>query len=198
MAHPLPLQPGADLLSTIRGCRLCTDLPLGPNPILQWSADATILIAGQAPGRITHQKSRPFADPSGARLRQWLGVSERQFYDPAHFAILPMAFCFPGNGPNGDLPPPPVCAASWRHALLTQTASVRLTILLGRHAIAWHLPHKAREPLASLVRHSGTGESVTFVLPHPSPRNNRWLASHPWFAEDILPRLRNRVAAIIG
>lgn len=198
MAHPQQLPTGADLLSNIRSCQLCRDLPLGPNPILQWLPSAPILIAGQAPGRITHHKSLPFADPSGDRLRQWLGVTADQFYDPRHFAILPMAFCFPGTGPSGDLPPRTLCAKSWRKALLDRMDGPRLTIVLGRHAIAWHSPDHSHEPLSTLVRDTIANGSDMVVLPHPSPRNNRWLASHPWFTETMLPCLKRKVAALIA
>jgi uracil-DNA glycosylase len=98
------------LETSIRACTICTGLPLGPNPILQIGPSAKILIAGQAPGRITHAKNIPFDDPSGNRLREWLGVNRETFYDSSKFAIVPMGFCFPGSKKAGDLPPRPECA----------------------------------------------------------------------------------------
>ena len=119
----------------IRSCRKCDRLPPGPRPIIQFSASAKILVAGQAPGRITHEKGIPFHDPSGDRLRTWLGIERDAFYDSSKIAILPMGFCFPGTGKNGDLPPRAECAIAWRQQLLSRVASVELTMIIGRYAI---------------------------------------------------------------
>jgi len=187
------------LLAEVRACRICADvLPLGPRPVLQADARARILIAGQAPGRRVHESGVPFLDVSGDRLRAWLGVDRESFYDPARFAILPMGFCFPGTGRGGDLPPRPECAEAWREALLARLSGVRLTLVLGRHALAWHLPDRADAPLAESVRALGRGRGDTLLLPHPSPRNQRWLRQNPWFEQETLPRLRSRVRAALG
>lgn len=181
-----------DVLQAVRACTLCRDLPLGPNPLLQASATARILVAGQAPGRITHHKGRPFDDPSGQRLRSWMGIDRETFYDPAQIAILAMAFCYPGTGKGGDMPPRPLCAATWRERLLTAMPDIRLTLLIGQYAQAWHLPDLRRESLTSRVRKvAGLGQVVP--LPHPSPRNMMWLKANPWFEAEVLPRLRESV-----
>jgi uracil-DNA glycosylase len=185
------------LLSTIRSCSQCPDLPLGPRPILQWHRDARILIAGQAPGRVTHEKGVPFNDPSGDRLRSWLGVAPETFYDPAMFAIVPMAFCYPGTGHSGDLPPPPVCARLWRSQLLERMQGLHLTIIIGQYAAAWHYPDR-KGTLTGLVCRWKESFPDAVVLPHPSPRNRIWLSRNPWFEEDLLPRLRTRVAEILA
>lgn len=184
------------LLGTIRGCSQCPDLPLGPRPILQWQRDARVLIAGQAPGRITHERGIPFDDPSGDRLRSWLGVDAATFYDPEIFAIVPMAFCYPGTGHSGDLPPPPVCARLWRSQLLERMQGLQLTIIIGQYAAAWHYSDR-KETLTGLVSRWNESFPEAVVLPHPSPRNRNWLSRNPWFEDDLLPRLRTRVADIL-
>lgn len=184
----------ARLLPELRACTHCEPaLPLGARPIFQLDRRAPILIAGQAPGRITHARGRPFDDASGERLRAWLGVTPEQFYDSACFAILPMGLCFPGTGKGGDLPPRPECATRWRRRVLDALPNVQLTLAIGQHALAWHLQSKA--PVDTLV--SGWREGLArglLPLPHPSPRNQRWLKQRPWFEAEVLPALREAVA----
>lgn len=185
-----------ELLGAIRTCSRCSDLPLGQRPILQWQSTAPILIAGQAPGRLTHAKGVPFDDPSGDRLRDWLGVSRTIFYDPEAFAIVPMAFCFPGTGKGGDLPPPPICAELWRHRLLGRMRNLQLTIIVGQFASAWHFPGKK----ATLTERVSCWREMlpqTIVLPHPSPRNRMWLTRNPWFVGDLIPQLQQRVKQVL-
>ncbi|MFQ6370460.1 uracil-DNA glycosylase family protein [Shewanella sp. YIC-542] len=198
---PLPM-----LLQQIRQCHLCqASLPLAPKPILQAAPGAKILIAGQAPGRITHERGQPFDDMSGDRLRLWLGVSREQFYDPSLFAVVPMGFCYPGsqqkNGrPQGDLPPRTECATHWRQQLLQALPNIQLTLLLGKYAMAWHLAGTplARAPLTQAVNHWETLWPHMMVLPHPSPRNRLWLKQHPLFEQTLLPILQQRVAMLIN
>lgn len=184
------------LMERVRGCSLCAGLPLGPAPLLQASASSRILIAGQAPGRKTHARGIPFDDASGERLRDWLGVTREQFYDPELFAILPMGFCYPGTGASGDLPPRPECAATWRAPLLAGLPRLELEILIGGYAIDWHLG-RSRQTLTERVRDWRAHWPQRIALPHPSPRNNIWLKRNPWFEADIVPILRKRVAAIL-
>ena len=155
-----------------------------------------MLVVGQAPGRRVHASGRPFTDPSGDRLRSWLGVDEVVFYDPTIFALLPMGFCYPGTGRAGDLPPRPECAATWREQLLAQLTAVRVTLLLGRHAMAWHLPD-ARGTLGEIVAQWQRYAPTMFVAPHPSPRNQGWLKRHRGFETEVLPALRAAVAAAV-
>ena len=197
----------ASLLSEVRSCTQCADvLPLGPRPVFQFGPSARLLIVGQAPGRRVHETGVPFNDPSGQRLRQWLGVTPEVFYDPARVALLPMGFCFPGTGPSGDLPPRPECAATWRARLLAELHAVELTVVIGQYALAWHLPGE-RGSLTEVVQRGVDGgwesgreiaQEGVMALPHPSPRNNRWLARNPWFEERVVPRLQARVAEVLG
>lgn len=186
------------LLTEIRQCNLCqAHLPLAAKPILQASTNSKILVVGQAPGLVTHKKGIPFDDKSGDRLRTWLGVTYEQFYDPQLFAIIPMGFCYPGRGTSGDLPPLPLCAETWRAQLLTELKHIKLTIILGRYAIDWHLQSKtAISELAKqwqeLLRRN------QLVLPHPSPRNNRWLKQNSWFEAEVIPVLQEKVEAILS
>ena len=186
------------LIKRVGQCELCPNLPLGPKPILQVDSGARILIAGQAPGRKTHEKGIPFDDPSGDRLREWLGVSKSSFYNPSHFAILPMAFCFPGTGKSGDLPPPALCAETWRNDLLTGLNQVELTLVIGQYAMNWHFGEAIKgKTLTEVVRDWESRWPGILPMPHPSPRNNRWLKQNPWFAQELLPALQARVSSIL-
>ncbi|MRX27865.1 uracil-DNA glycosylase family protein [Kangiella sp. HZ709] len=186
-----------NLIEKVRSCTLCQDLPLGPRPILQYSADAKILIAGQAPGRITHHKGIPFDDPSGERLRDWMGIDRAVFYDAKKIAIIPMGFCFPGTGKNGDLPPRTICAETWHQQLLTSLPKLELTLIIGRYALDWHLKPSKQQTLTNIVNDWPSYLPSHIPLPHPSPRNNRWLKNNPWFEETLLPILKQRVQSLL-
>lgn len=179
-----------DLLKSVRQCRLCeASLPLGPRPVLQADPRATVLVAGQAPGRRVHDSGVPFDDASGDRLREWMGVTREVFYSPEKIAILPMGFCYPGTGKSGDLPPRAECAAAWRTQLLNRLPNLKLTLVIGQYAHRWHLA-KLQKNLTETVRVWRDYGQRTIPLPHPSPRNNIWLKKNPWFAESLLPDLR--------
>lgn len=206
--------PGAALdalIRELRACRLCRDapcfgsaLPHEPRPVIQVSDTARLCIAGQAPGIRVHASGRPFTDPSGVRLRQWLGLDESTFYDPAKLAIIPMGFCFPGYDAKGsDLPPRRECAPLWRDRLFAQLPRLELVLLLGRHAQQWHLGAGAEGGLTETVGRWRTllgapGRPRLLPLPHPSWRNNAWLRRNPWFEEDLLPVLRAEVARLVS
>lgn len=186
------------IVNEVRRCTLCAcELPLQPNPVLQLSPDSRVLIVGQAPGIRVHETGLPFNDPSGDRLRQWLGVSRAEFYDPTKFALLPMAFCYPGTGKAGDLPPPKRCAETWRAQLLAELPSIRFTLLCGRYAINWHFPDAIGRKLATVVRASGECSSSVVAVPHPSGRNNGWFAQNPWFDAEIVPKIRAQVQRVL-
>lgn len=185
------------LLKDVRACTICRDLPLGPRPLVQAATSAKILIAGQAPGRKTHEIGRPFFDVSGKRLREWLGVTEEQFYDPALIAILPMGFCYPGTGKGGDLPPRAECAPQWRKPLLDLLPNIELTLILGQYALNWHLGDAKSRTLTETVRRWKEFWPTALPLPHPSPRNIRWFKANPWFEAEVIPALQERVAELI-
>lgn len=181
------------LLKSIKACTICAQhLPLPPKPLLQASTSARLLIAGQAPGLRAHQSGVLFDDPSGKRLREWLGISQEQFYDRRLVGILPMGFCYPGKGRSGDNPPRPECAPAWRRMLLESMPQVELTIIIGRHAHQYHAPEDTSN-LTDAVREWKKWWPNLIVLPHPSPRNNIWLKQNPWFARDVIPEIRKRV-----
>lgn len=187
----------------IRACRLCagpfaaTATAHQPRPVVWFEPGARLLIASQAPGMRVHLANTPFWDRSGQRLREWMGVDEATFYDRSRVAILPMAFCFPGYDAKGsDLPPPKVCARTWRTAAMDTLGDVSLTLLVGGHAQNWHLGGKASvtERVAGWRDHA----PACFPLPHPSWRNTAWLKKNPWFAAELLPALRARVAKVLA
>ena len=191
------------LSEDIAACQLCVDRFAAtetahiPRPVLWARPGARILIAGQAPGMRVQQSGRPFTDPSGDRLRNWMGVSEGVFYDRDRIAIVPMAFCFPGYDAKGsDLPPPPICARTWRARLLDHLPDIQLTLLVGGHAQAWHLKDKAT--VTARVAAWRDHAPRVIPLPHPSWRNTAWMKRNPWFEAELLPVLRARVQEVLN
>lgn len=166
---------------------------------MQASASSRLLIVSQAPGRKVHESGIPFNDVSGQRLRDWLGLDKATFYDKGQVAIVPMGFCFPGTGRNGDLPPRPECAPTWHPRLLPLLKQVQLTLLVGQYAQKGLLDLPRGERLTETVQawrdHLSRGH---VPLPHPSPRNQLWLARNPWFEMELLPVLRERIALSLG
>ena len=189
----------AELVARIRACRICAPyLPLEPRPVVWPRAGARILIAGHAPSRAVHETLTPWNDPSGDRLRDWLGIDRETFYGSERIAIVPMGFCYPGTVKGaGDNPPRPECAATWHGQLVPAMHRVELTLCLGRYAIDWHLGTRRARTLTETVAMWRSHWPRYLPLPHPSGRNNGWLARNPWFETDILPVLRARVADLL-
>jgi uracil-DNA glycosylase len=194
---PIPLE------EAISDCRLCaarfaaTATAHAPRPVAWFRASARLLIAGQAPGARVQASGQPFTDASGDRLRDWLGLDADAFYDRDRVAIVPMAFCFPGyNAAGADLPPPPICAATWRNAVMAALPRVQMTVLVGGSAMRWHLGPK---PVAGMVADWRTYAARSiWPLPHPSWRNTGWLRRNPWFDAEVLPALRDAVHAVMA
>lgn len=193
---------GMALIEDIRGCRLCaarfaaTATGHDPRPVIWFRPGARVLVAGQAPGLRVHESGRPFTDRSGDRLRDWMGVSEAEFYDLSRVAVVPMAFCFPGYDAKGaDLPPPALCAATWRARVLAELGEVPLVLLVGGAAIRWHLG--LRDVTQAVADWRVPAARGVFPLPHPSWRNTGWLKRHPWFQAELLPALRARVREVL-
>ena len=186
------------LVKEIRSCALCTEfLPLGPRPVVQAGVSAKILIVGQAPGRRVHETGVPFVDPSGDRLRSWMGIEKEVFYDKNKIAIVPMGFCFPGTGKSGDLPPRPECAEIWRDKLLNLLPNVALTVVVGQYAQSWHLGKSNKHNLTETVRAWKEYWPRSVPLPHPSPRNNIWLKKNVWFEDEVLLHLKKKVKILL-
>ncbi|MEO8378008.1 MAG: uracil-DNA glycosylase family protein [Candidatus Sumerlaeota bacterium] len=182
-----------DLLSEIRACRVCeAHLPLGARPTLRAKPSARVLIVGQAPGIKVHNTGIPWNDPSGDRLRGWLGVSREEFYDDSRIAIIPMGFCYPGKGKSGDMPPRKECAELWFERLLAGLPNIRLILLVGQYAHGWHLKDVKKSTLTETVHEWKEYAPRYFPLPHPSPRNIFWFKRHPWFERDVVPEVRKR------
>jgi len=192
------------LARKIRACRICVERPLGaplphePRPVFQASKGARLAIFGQAPGKRVHESGRPFTDPSGDRLRAWMGIDDAAFYDPRRVAIVPMGFCFPGYDAKGsDLPPRKECAEAWRARLMAALPGVETAILVGGYAQKWHLGERAGKSITETVSQWRDHAPRFFPTPHPSWRNNAWLKKNPWFERDLLPVLRAQVKALI-
>jgi uracil-DNA glycosylase len=187
-----------DLLVEIRNCRACESfLPLGARPVLQAGETARILIVGQAPGARVHATGIPWDDPSGERLRNWMGISANTFYDRSRVAIMPMGYCYPGRGNGGDSPPRPECARLWHAKLLARLPSVELTLLIGQYAQRHFLGRRCKTSLTETVRSWSEYAPDYFPLPHSSPRNQPWFARHPWLEADLVPALRMRVREML-
>ena len=189
------------LAANIAACTLCADrfaathTAHAPRPVTWFQSGARVLIAGQAPGLRVHQSGTPFTDPSGDRLRAWMGVDEDVFYDRTRVAIVPMAFCFPGYTAKGaDLPPPPICAKTWRRAVLESLGDIEVTLLVGGAAQHWHLGTKR---VTETVRNWRAHAPRVFPIPHPSWRNNHWLKANPWFEAELIPALRARMKELL-
>lgn len=198
-----------DALSrSIAACRICREnpakqqLPHEPNPVCVISSSARICISGQAPGMRVHLSGKPFTDPSGDRLREWMGVDEATFYDASKIAIVPMGFCFPGYDKNGgDLPPRKECRAQWHDDVFKAMPQLELILTIGQYAQAYQLGARRKrnmtETVAAWREYSEAGTPIILPMPHPSWRNNAWLKRNPWFAEDLLPVLRQRVSDLL-
>ena len=190
------------LTERIARCRICaerfaaTATRHAPRPVVWFRPGARLLIAGQAPGMRVHKSGRPFDDPSGQRLRAWLGLSEEEFWDMSRVAIVPMAFCFPGYDAKGsDLPPPKVCGETWHGAVMEALPDLALKLYVGGYSHRYHLGTRA-----------GVTETVArwrdywpdaVPLPHPSWRNTAWLKRNPWFEAELLPVLRTRIREVM-
>jgi uracil-DNA glycosylase len=189
------------LLSDIAACRACAPyLPHMPRPVVRVAESTRLLICGQAPGRLVHETGLPFNDPSGKRLRDWMGIDRETFYGRPEIGVAAMAFCFPGTDPKGgDYPPPARCAALWRPRLLAALPKVELTLLVGSHAQAWALGSRMKGNMTDTVAAwRDYIDQGVLVLPHPSWRNTGWLKRNPWFDAEVAPYLRRRVAGILA
>lgn len=199
MSSPAPLE------TEIARCRLCADrfrntaTAHAPRPVPWFGPGARILIAGQAPGARVHASGKPFDDPSGDRLRAWMGIGRDLFYDRALIAVLPMAFCFPGyDGKGSDLPPPKLCSETWHTRARARIGQVPLTLLVGSYAQRYHLPRAVtRDGVTATVRGWRAHAPMVLPLPHPSWRNTAWLKKNAWFEAELLPVLRAQVSRVL-
>jgi len=209
----ISVQTISELRRKIAACRVCRDTPcflppLGhePRPVCILSSNAQIAIAGQAPGLRVHETGIPFNDPSGNRLREWMGITRDIFYNPEYFAIVPMGFCFPGYDVKGsDLPPRRECASCWHKAVFTAMPQLRLVLAIGHYAQRWHIIGNCGKTLTEMV---GNWSEILAIkqprgyhvlpLPHPSWRNTGWLKKNPWFSEELLPVLKKLVQEYIS
>ena len=190
------------LLKEVRACRVCeTELPLEPNPILRAKRTARILVVGQAPGTKVHESGIPWNDASGKRLREWMKVDDKIFYDPTKIAIIPMGFCYPGKGKSGDLPPREECAPLWHKKLLAHLPNIKITLLIGQYAQKYYLSDFEDIKRTSVTDTVSNWKKYTpkyFPLPHPSPRNTLWLKKNSWFEQKTIPQLRKRVRSALN
>ena len=188
------------LIKEVRGCSICMPhLPMGPNPVFRINPKAKILVAGQAPGIRVHSTGIPFNDPSGVRLREWMGIDDETFYDEEKIAIIPMGFCYPGTGERGDLPPRKECADTWRDELISYLPDIQLTLAIGMYAIDWHLKGSKKKTLTETVKsYKEYMQNGILPLPHPSPRNNIWLKRNAWFEKEVITELKTKIRIILN
>lgn len=191
--------PSTDLEARIRQCDICaerfrsTATSHTPRPVVWFRRKPRILIASQAPGLRVHEQGMPFWDRSGDRLRDWMGIDKAIFYDRSIISVLPTAFCFPGYSSSGaDLPPPAACWNRWHQQCLEEIESWKLRLIVGGHAIRRHVG--VAGSVTAAVRNWREHAPSTFLLPHPSWRNNAWLKANPWFEAEILPALKAEVS----
>jgi uracil-DNA glycosylase len=187
------------LLTKIINCKVCEEfLEFGVNPIIAAGAKSKIVIVGQAPGRIVHKTKIPWNDKSGDKLRSWLGIEKSVFYNTDKVALMPMGFCYPGTGKNGDLPPRPECAPLWHPKLLALMPNIEIVLLIGQYAQNFYLGTKAKNTLTETVQDYKSYLPEYFPLPHPSPRNNIWLSRNEWFSNKVLPELKDQIHNILN
>lgn len=187
------------LLAAVRDCRACeAHLPLGPRPVLRAGEPACILLVGQAPGVRVHTTGIPWGDPSGVRLRAWMGVESDVFYDESRIAIIPMGYCYPGRGNRGDMPPRRECATLWLDHLLAKLPRIELTLLIGQYAQRHFLASRRKPSLAETAKAWREYAPQYIPLPHPSPRNQPWFKRHAWFEEQLIPMLQSRIKTILA
>jgi uracil-DNA glycosylase len=185
------------LVEEIRACRICEKI-LDPRPVLHVTAKSKLMVASQAPGLRVHETGLSFNDASGDRLRAWMGVDREMFYDDSKIALAGMAFCFPGYDANGsDKPPPKICATHWRARLLAARPPFATTLLVGSYALSWHLGDRVKGTMTETVKAWRDYTPRYIPLPHPSWRNNAWLKKNPWFEDELLPYLRQRVRRVL-
>ncbi|MBT8262706.1 MAG: uracil-DNA glycosylase family protein [Bacteroidia bacterium] len=186
-----------ELLSEIRKCTVCAKhLPLGPRPVIEASANSKIIVVGQAPGTKVHQSGIPWDDQSGKKLREWIGVDNETFYDVDNFGIVPMGFCYPGKGKTGDLPPRKECAETWHDRIFKAFEGVELILLIGTYAQDYFFPKEERN-LTGKVKNYTDFLPKYWPLPHPSPVNRFWRSRNPWFENDVVPKLQDKIHEVL-
>ena len=187
------------LLAEVRACTVCAgQIPFPPRPTLRAARGAKLLLVGQAPGRRVQETGIPWNDPSGDRLRNWLGVTREEFYDEGKIAIIPTGFCYPGTGKGGDLPPRPECAPKWHPRLRSALPDIQLTLLIGSYAQAYYLGDRAKDSLSETVAAYREYLPEFLPLPHPSPRNQRWFKQRPWFEAEVVPAMKELTRPLLG
>jgi uracil-DNA glycosylase family 4 len=187
-----------ELKENIQHCTICSKhLPHGPRPVVSFSPLSKILVVGQAPGTKVHNSGIPWNDASGKRLREWMNLSDTEFYDPSKVAIVPMGFCYPGKGKSGDLPPRKECAPEWHHRIMAFLPNLELILLIGQYAQKYYLKKRIKSTLTETVANFEEYLPNYFPLVHPSPRNQIWLKRNPWFEAGVIPILQNKVKNIL-
>ncbi|WP_225744872.1 uracil-DNA glycosylase family protein [Marinilactibacillus sp. Marseille-P9653] len=166
----------------------------GVPPLFKASTEAIIAIVGQAPGRKAEETQLFWNDPSGDRLREWMGITREQFYTTDKIAHLPMDFYYPGKAKSGDVPPRKGFAEKWHPRLLEEMPQLETIILIGTYAQKYYLGKRREKTLTETVRNFEHYLPEYLPLVHPSPLNHGWLKRNPWFVEEVVPELRKLVA----
>ena len=171
---------------------------IGYVPVYTTHPEAKIAIISQAPGIKAQESQTPWNDVSGRLLRQWLDVSDADFYDPTKFAIIPMDFYYPGKGAHGDLPPRKGFADKWHKPIFDLMPKIELSILVGSYAQKYYLGKNIGNNLTATVRDYQRYLPKFFPLVHPSPLNYGWRKRNPWFETEVVTDLKSHVRRILA
>jgi uracil-DNA glycosylase len=84
---------------------------------------------------------------------------------------------------------------------------LRLKLLVGRTAQAWHLGENVGANVTETVSNwrdyldgskDTKGSIACLPLPHPSWRNTGWIRKNQWFGNELLPELRGLIQQHLG
>lgn len=186
------MSPFEQLKYEIQTCRVCAaQFSHEPKPIFQGMPSAKIMQISQAPSKKVMESGLPFHDMSGKKLKQeWYEISDEVFYQPEMFYISSIARCFPGrNQRNHDLPPVKACAQRFLNREL-ELVHPQLYLIIGSYAARYLFGRE--QTLEELIFHDQElmGKKA-YVLPHPSPLNQKWLRDHPEFEQQRMPEIRS-------
>lgn len=146
----------AALQAEIRACRRClaAGYAIEPGPIFSGSAEAQVMIVGQAPGITEAAVRRPFNAGSGRRMFTWLaaaGWAEDEFRARQYMSAVTK--CYPGKdkGGHGDRVASKAEQALCRPFLEAELRLVRPRLLIPVGGLAIRLFYPAKMRLEAII-----------------------------------------------